>query len=60
MTREHGGIGLGLYNSRRSARAIGGDVSVEPSQEGTTFMVKLPLTDTWVESQADLQAEEVL
>ncbi len=42
-SRRVGGTGLGLSVSRRLARLLGGDVSVESVQgEGSTFSVRLP------------------
>ena len=42
-SREHGGTGLGLTISRRLARLMGGDVTVESKlDEGTTFTLWLP------------------
>ena len=39
-----GGTGLGLYISRRLARAMGGDLSVESTEgQGATFTLWLPL-----------------
>jgi signal transduction histidine kinase len=43
-SRRVGGTGLGLSVTRRLARLLGGDVSVDSIVgEGTTFYVKLPL-----------------
>lgn len=41
MTRKHGGTGLGLALSRRLAKALGGDISVNASKpgEGCEFVV---------------------
>lgn len=36
------GLGLGLFIAREIARAHGGDVSVQSSDERTTFEVTLP------------------
>jgi signal transduction histidine kinase len=42
--RPHGGTGLGLALSRRMARAMGGDVTVESEPlRGSTFTLHLPL-----------------
>jgi two-component system heavy metal sensor histidine kinase CusS len=38
----HGGAGLGLALSRRLARAVGGDVTAEPSAGGARLCVELP------------------
>ncbi|MFW2853120.1 sensor histidine kinase [Sphingomonas sp. TX0543] len=41
--REPGGSGLGLYISRRLARAMGGDISVDSAEnEGARFVLSLP------------------
>lgn len=43
LKREHGGTGLGLAVSRRLARAMGGDITVESRPaEGSTFTLRLP------------------
>jgi signal transduction histidine kinase len=44
MTRQAGGSGLGLPVSRRLARLLGGDVSLESGPgQGSTFVLSLPL-----------------
>ena len=44
MTRKHGGTGLGLAVSRRLARALGGDIVINPRPMGTgcEFEVTIP------------------
>ncbi len=40
---DHGGSGLGLYISRRLARAMGGDITVESARgQGARFILSLP------------------
>lgn len=41
-TREHGGAGLGLFIARSLARAMGGDLRLETSERGNTFLLHLP------------------
>jgi len=46
LTRNEGGVGLGLAISRDLARAMGGDLTVQSREgEGSTFTVRLPLRD---------------
>jgi signal transduction histidine kinase len=42
LTEREGGTGLGLYLARQLARAMGGDVMLEPSGTGATFRLDLP------------------
>ena len=55
-TRQFGGTGLGLVLSRKLARAMGGDVSLEKSevQTGSSFVVSIdvevPTSVSWEES----------
>ncbi|HYH81763.1 MAG TPA: ATP-binding protein, partial [Longimicrobium sp.] len=42
LTRPHGGTGLGLPISRRLARLMGGDVTVDRTGPGATFTLRLP------------------
>jgi signal transduction histidine kinase len=45
-TNSSGGVGLGLYIVEQIARAHGGSVHVtSTTEDGTTFSVRLPLTD---------------
>jgi hypothetical protein len=45
-TRRFGGTGLGLALSRKLARALGGNVSLESSEagQGSVFLVEMPVT----------------
>jgi len=47
-TRRHGGLGLGLSIVRHLVEAHGGTISVEsPGRgQGSTFVIKLPMTDS--------------
>lgn len=43
-TRNHGGVGLGLYIAKKYIDALGGEISVDSREgEGTTFVVTLPV-----------------
>lgn len=46
MTRKFGGTGLGLFISRRLARALGGDMRIEHSElgKGTTFLASVDVS----------------
>jgi signal transduction histidine kinase len=47
LTREQGGMGLGLYISQKMAEAMGGEVRLERSDErGSVFSLLLPLSPT--------------
>ena len=54
LTRPHGGTGLGLPISRRLARLMGGDVTVEgaPSGGGAIFTLRLPAGSSLPAAQA--------
>jgi signal transduction histidine kinase len=46
-SREFGGMGLGLFISRRIVQEHGGDIRVESAVgKGSTFVVELPLEGT--------------
>ena len=46
-TRKHGGVGLGLALSRRLARVMGGDLTVESALgAGATFTLRLPIVQS--------------
>ena len=46
VVRKHGGTGLGLPISRKLARLMGGDVTLQSKPgKGTTFSINLPLKD---------------
>lgn len=57
LTRAHGGAGLGLSISRRLARLMGGDVTVEASaasgHDGATFTLRLPAAPATEDRVAD-------
>lgn len=43
LTRRYEGMGLGLAVARRSARALGGDITLDVHPGGNTFLVTLPM-----------------
>ena len=50
LTREHGGIGLGLAIARGMVEVCGGNIAVESAeQQGTTFTFTLPLNNSDLE-----------
>jgi signal transduction histidine kinase len=53
FTTKEGGLGVGLYLSRRLARAHDGDLALEPSPRGARFVLRLPLTDAPVAAPGD-------
>ena len=47
LTREYGGIGLGLAITRGMVEVCGGEICVESEEgKGTTFVITLPLDNT--------------
>lgn len=51
LTREHGGIGLGLSITKQLAMLMGGDVLVESKvSQGSCFTVLLPLVEEFAEA----------
>ena len=48
---EVSGFGLGLSFARDIARAHGGDLTLEPSETGAAFCLRLPLRDEPASSQ---------
>ncbi len=43
MTRRYEGLGLGLAVARRTARSLGGDITLQVREDGNTFLVTLPI-----------------
>jgi signal transduction histidine kinase len=43
LTRRYEGMGLGLAVARRTARLLGGDITLKIREDGNTFKIKLPL-----------------
>jgi len=41
-TREHGGLGMGLFVANELIKSAGGDVQLSPTDEGTVVTVRLP------------------
>src|ERR1700722_7029668 len=51
MTREHGGLGLGLAIVRHLSEMHGGSVSVTSTEgQGATFYLRLPIADAGISS----------
>ena len=53
LTREYGGIGLGLAITRGMVEVCGGKIEVESSEDkGTTFTITLPLDNAFLQGRA--------
>ena len=61
-TRNFGGTGLGLALSRKLAKAMGGDVSIEQNAKasGTTFLIKLVVEKSIAAITIDLPEETLI
>jgi CheY-like chemotaxis protein len=47
ISRQYGGTGLGLPLTKKIAELLGGELSVDSAlEQGTTFTIRLPLTET--------------
>lgn len=58
-TRKYGGTGLGLALSRRLARLLGGDITLESALgEGSTFTLSLPRTMALAEGDVAMPSGE--
>ena len=55
LTRELGGLGLGLYISQEVVKAHGGSIVVSSKDKETAFIVKLPRRDMFRQSIACLK-----
>jgi signal transduction histidine kinase len=59
-TRTYGGVGLGLAIVRRNLDLLGGSIQVDSRPgEGTTFVVRLPVSLDATEAPAPFSAERI-
>lgn len=60
LTREYGGMGLGLALARKAARALGGILDAAPREDGgSVFWLDLPLSTAPVQTTEEVAADPV-